>query len=268
MVQLFHGGVRADRGADRRAAVEREHVDRGRRRLRRAARGDRDDIARVIDALRRRGGARRDRGLRRRRAARRARLPALAVPVAHDEPAHRRLGRRSRGPRAAGSQDHARRSARAARRASPSACGSRSRTSATRAGIDLDDNIAGRALARRRRRRLHPRLAVGRHADDARSVPTSHPLPLAARRAARARSRSSRAGKIWTREDAEAVLAHGADVVALGRAGDHQPRLAARRRTPASADQRPPVTRAELLERAVSPLFAGYLTTWKNFVAD
>lgn len=75
------------------------------------------------------------------------------------------------------------------------------------------------------------------------------------------------AGKIWTREDAELALSRGADVVALGRsaiANPTWPRLVAEGRDIA----RPPLTRAQLGERAVSPVFQEYLTKWKNFVAD
>lgn len=71
------------------------------------------------------------------------------------------------------------------------------------------------------------------------------------------------AGKIWTREDADAVLARGADMIALGRAAILNPDW------PRGEDTtRPPISRAELAARAVSPRFAGYLTRWKNFVAD
>ncbi len=71
------------------------------------------------------------------------------------------------------------------------------------------------------------------------------------------------AGKIWTHEDAETVLALGADLVALGRSGilnPDWPRL--------TEIKMPPITRDELAARAVSPTFAGYLTKWKNLVAD
>ena len=71
------------------------------------------------------------------------------------------------------------------------------------------------------------------------------------------------AGKIWTHDDAEAVLAKGADVVALGRSGILNPDW------PRDVQvTRPPVTRVQLAERAVSPVFADYLTKWKNFVLD
>jgi len=75
------------------------------------------------------------------------------------------------------------------------------------------------------------------------------------------------AGKIWTRADAEDALARGADVVALGRSAilnPEWPRMIADGSEPA----RPPMTRAELGARAVSPTFQQYLTSWKNFVAD
>lgn len=75
------------------------------------------------------------------------------------------------------------------------------------------------------------------------------------------------AGKIWTREDAEHALKLGADIVALGRSAilnPDWPRTVARGEAPTL----PPMTRAELGQRAVSPVFQQYLTAWKNFVAD
>lgn len=75
------------------------------------------------------------------------------------------------------------------------------------------------------------------------------------------------AGKIWTRADAEAALRLGADVVALGRSAIANPTWP---RLVADGDdvKRPPLTRAELAARAVSPVFQDYLTRWKDFVAD
>ena len=73
------------------------------------------------------------------------------------------------------------------------------------------------------------------------------------------------AGKIWTHTEAEAVLALGADVVALGRSGILNPDWP---RLPDAAIMRPPMTRHDLAERAVSKVFQDYLTNWKNFVAD
>ncbi len=75
------------------------------------------------------------------------------------------------------------------------------------------------------------------------------------------------AGKIWSRADADAVLAQGADVIALGRAGIVNPAwpkdIAAGRPV-----EEPPVTVSDLQDRSVSPTFVNYLRRWKNFVAD
>jgi 2,4-dienoyl-CoA reductase-like NADH-dependent reductase (Old Yellow Enzyme family) len=96
--------------------------------------------------------------------------------------------------------------------------------------------------------------------------PDRHPLALL--RAAIPRDVAIiTAGKIWTREEAEAALAHGADVVALGRsaiANPAWPRLVSRGEPIA----RPPLTRVQLGDRAISPRFQDYLTRWKDFVAD
>ena len=71
------------------------------------------------------------------------------------------------------------------------------------------------------------------------------------------------AGSLWTHAEAEAALARGADMVAIGRAAIVNPEWP---RT--DGVKRTPVTRAELAEVAVSPQFAEYLTRWKNFVAE
>ena len=76
------------------------------------------------------------------------------------------------------------------------------------------------------------------------------------------------AGKIWTRDDAEAVLDLGADMVALGRCAIVNPSWPLQVEDPAWAPRRPPLTLAELGERDVSPGFAHYLRRWKGFVAD
>ncbi len=76
------------------------------------------------------------------------------------------------------------------------------------------------------------------------------------------------AGKIWTPTEAEEVLARGADMIALGRAAILNPNWPELARGGDAAIARPPMTRVALAERGVSPLFAGYLTRWKNLVAD
>lgn len=128
-------------------------------------------------------------------------------------------------------------------------------------GLDLDDSLAvARWLADDGADFIHASLWDVTRMTAKR--PDAHPLPLL--RAALPREVAIlTAGKVWTRADAEAVLARGADVVALGRAAIVNPAWPRQ-------DQitRPPLTRAQLAERAVSPVFAEYLTRWKDFVAD
>lgn len=96
--------------------------------------------------------------------------------------------------------------------------------------------------------------------------PDAHPLPLL-REVVPREVAIFTAGKIWTRDDADRTLARGADVVALGRAAivnPDWPRLVESGREV----HRPPRTRAELAAASVSPRFSEYLTAWKNFVAD
>jgi 2,4-dienoyl-CoA reductase-like NADH-dependent reductase (Old Yellow Enzyme family) len=92
--------------------------------------------------------------------------------------------------------------------------------------------------------------------------PDEHPIPLV-RAAVPADVAVIAAGAMWTHADAEAAMAKGADMVAIGRAAIVNPDWP---RTDGLA--RTPVTRAQLAEVAVSPTFASYLTHWKNFVAD
>lgn len=92
--------------------------------------------------------------------------------------------------------------------------------------------------------------------------PDVHPLPLVRDVVPRDVAIFA-AGKIWTRDDAARVLDLGADVVALGRSGILNPDWPRDEHV-----TRPPVTRQQLADRAVSPVFADYLTKWKNFVAD
>lgn len=96
--------------------------------------------------------------------------------------------------------------------------------------------------------------------------PDQHPLPLV-RAAVPEGVAVLTAGKIWTRDEAEGVLARGADVAVLGRAAIVNPDWPRRVAARAEID-RPPLTRAQLADRAVSPVFAEYLTRWKGFVAD
>ncbi|HTR51280.1 MAG TPA: NADH:flavin oxidoreductase [Kofleriaceae bacterium] len=97
--------------------------------------------------------------------------------------------------------------------------------------------------------------------------PDQHPITVV-REAVPRRVPVIACGAIWTRADADAAVARGADMIAVARAAIANPAWAARIADPAWEPRRPPLARAELADRAVSPVFAQYLTRWKNFVAD
>jgi 2,4-dienoyl-CoA reductase-like NADH-dependent reductase (Old Yellow Enzyme family) len=92
--------------------------------------------------------------------------------------------------------------------------------------------------------------------------PTEHPIPLV-RAAVPREVPVIVAGALWTHADAEAALARGADMVAIGRAAILNPDWPR-----SDGAKKPPATRAELAAAAVSPEFTTYLTRWKNLVAD
>jgi len=132
-------------------------------------------------------------------------------------------------------------------------------------GMDLDDNLqVARWLAEDGADFIHASLwdVAKRSA----KYPDRHPLPLLREILPRDVAILT-AGKIWTRADAQTVIDLGADVIALGRAGILNPSWPRE----VAADRpikQPPITVAELADRAVSPKFATYLRRWKNFVAD
>jgi 2,4-dienoyl-CoA reductase-like NADH-dependent reductase (Old Yellow Enzyme family) len=76
------------------------------------------------------------------------------------------------------------------------------------------------------------------------------------------------AGGVWTRGEAEAVLARGADAVAIGRAAIANPDWAKRVADPRWEPRRPPLTVAELQERGLNGTFAAYMRSWAGFVGD
>lgn len=97
--------------------------------------------------------------------------------------------------------------------------------------------------------------------------PTEHPLPLF-----RAVCPSDLplfvAGKIWTRAEAESLLALGADVVSLGRSAIANPDWPLRARDAGFEPKRPPLTREELRARGLSDGFVTYMQRWKGFVVE
>jgi 2,4-dienoyl-CoA reductase-like NADH-dependent reductase (Old Yellow Enzyme family) len=76
------------------------------------------------------------------------------------------------------------------------------------------------------------------------------------------------AGSVWTRAEAEALLDKGASGIALGRVAIGNPEWPLRIEDPAWEPRRPPFTTAELRERDLSESFAGYMSKWKGFVID
>ncbi|HEU0033429.1 MAG TPA: NADH:flavin oxidoreductase [Kofleriaceae bacterium] len=133
-------------------------------------------------------------------------------------------------------------------------------------GMDLDDNLqVARWLAEDGADFIH--ISLWDASKTTAKRPDQHPIPLV-REVLPPRVAVISAGSIWTAADAIAQRERGADLVALGRSAilnPDWPRLAT---TPGWEPVRPPITRAALLERAVSPVFQQYLARWKNFVAD
>ncbi len=76
------------------------------------------------------------------------------------------------------------------------------------------------------------------------------------------------AGKIWTREDARGQLAHGADAVALGRAAITTPDWPQRVARDGGEALHPPVTAAQLRERALSEGFVEYMRRFSGFMVE
>ncbi|MFO0560012.1 MAG: NADH:flavin oxidoreductase [Polyangiales bacterium] len=76
------------------------------------------------------------------------------------------------------------------------------------------------------------------------------------------------AGNVWTPDDARAVLARGADAVAIGRAAIIEPDWPILAKGSAWKGQRGPLTVEELAARDVSAKFAEYLRRFKNVVRE
>ena len=133
-------------------------------------------------------------------------------------------------------------------------------------GLDLDESLCvARWLADDGADFIHASLWDIRAM--AAKRPDAHPIPLL-REALPREVAVSACGSIWTHADATFAFERGADMIALARAAIVHPDWPRLARDPSWQPRRPPFTRAELLDRAVSPVFIGYLTRWKNFVAD
>jgi 2,4-dienoyl-CoA reductase-like NADH-dependent reductase (Old Yellow Enzyme family) len=133
-------------------------------------------------------------------------------------------------------------------------------------GMDLDDNLQVAAwLADDGADFIHASLWDASRMTVKR--PDQHPLTLL--RAALPREVAViGCGKVWSTADARDALARGADVVALGRSAILNPDWPRLAREAGWEPVRPPMTRADLIARAVSPGFADYLRVFRGLVAD
>ena len=134
-------------------------------------------------------------------------------------------------------------------------------------GLDLDESIAvARWLAEDGADFLH--LSLWDAASNTTKRPDQHALPLF-RAALPGDLPLVSAGNIWTRADAEAVLARGAAAVAIGKAAIANPDWVERVRAPGSEEvRRPPFTIPELRARGLNATFAANMRNWKGFVLE
>lgn len=133
-------------------------------------------------------------------------------------------------------------------------------------GLDLDESIqVAQWLAQDGLDFIH--LSLWRSALNTHKYPEQHALPMF-RRALPNDIVLLVAGAVYAREEADALLAMGADCVALGRSAILNPDWPLRAREEGWAPQRPPVSFEELQQRNLSPVFANYMRNWKGFVAD
>jgi 2,4-dienoyl-CoA reductase-like NADH-dependent reductase (Old Yellow Enzyme family) len=133
-------------------------------------------------------------------------------------------------------------------------------------GIDLDESLTlSRWLADDGIDFLH--VSLWNALANTKKRPDEHPVPLF-RGALPADVPLLVAGSVWTRADAERLVALGADGIALGRSAIANPDWPLRAREPGWEPRRPPLTPAELAERGLSQTFIQYMRNWKGFVAD
>ena len=133
-------------------------------------------------------------------------------------------------------------------------------------GLDLDEGLQVAAwLAEDSADFIHASLWDFKKPTSKR--PDQHPLPLL-RAVLPNDVRILAAGEIWTTDDAEKVIALGADMVALGRSAIINPDWPNQSRTPGWQPERAPAKSADLLARGVSQPFIDYLRRFKTLVAD
>jgi 2,4-dienoyl-CoA reductase-like NADH-dependent reductase (Old Yellow Enzyme family) len=133
-------------------------------------------------------------------------------------------------------------------------------------GLDLDESLqVARWLAAEGMDFVH--LSLWQALANTAKRPDTHPLPLF-RAAVPPPVVILAAGSIWTRQEAEAVLALGADGVALGRAAIANADWARRVTERGWEPRRPPFPIDVLRNGGLSEPFANYMRAFKGFVLD
>ncbi|HEV8394481.1 MAG TPA: NADH:flavin oxidoreductase [Vicinamibacterales bacterium] len=133
-------------------------------------------------------------------------------------------------------------------------------------GLDLDESVRiAQWLAEDGADFVH--LSLWRALEPTAKRPDQHALPLF-RAALPPDVAIVAAGALWTRGEAEQVIALGADAVALGRSAIVNRDWPLQARHEAWQPRRPPVTMDALREEGLSEPFAGYMRTWKGFVQE
>ena len=131
-------------------------------------------------------------------------------------------------------------------------------------GLDLDESIeVARWLVEDGIDFVH--LSLWRSANNTTKRPSEHAVKLY-RGALPADVVLMVAGAVWTREEAESLLAMGGDAVAIARAAILNPDWPLRALEAGWEPKRPPATIDELLGRGLNERFAGYMRAWKGFV--
>ena len=131
-------------------------------------------------------------------------------------------------------------------------------------GLDLDESVQTACwLADEGADYIH--LSLWRALENTAKRPKMHAIPLF-RAALPPDVRVLAAGAIWTRAEAEQVLAKGADAVVLGRSAIINADWPLRATDPAWTPRRPPVTIDDLVANGLSPVFAEYMRRFPDFV--
>ena len=131
-------------------------------------------------------------------------------------------------------------------------------------GLDLDESIqTARWLADDGADFIH--LSLWQSLANTAKRPDAHAIPLF-RSALPSDVRMLAAGSVWTRAEAEQVLGWGADAVVLGRSAIINADWPRRAADPQWSPRRPPVTIDSLRAGGLSPAFAEYMRRFKDFV--